>query len=314
VVSPCRDEAAFLGRTLASVSAQTLRPYAWVIVDDGSSDATPTLLREHASRHPWVRVVRRDDRGARRVGPGVVDAFYAGYALVAGEAWDYVCKLDMDLDLPPTYFESLIRRMEEDPRLGTVSGMPYASDRDGALVPEDCSPEMSVGMAKLYRRRCFEQVGGLVRGVMWDAIDCHRARLLGWKARAFDDPDTRFRHLRPMGSSERGILTGRARHGSGQRFMGTGLVYATASAVRRLAGRPLVLGGVAMWWGYVRSALRGDPRVEDPEFRSFLRSYQRRMLLRGKRRATTATEEERAAAWDPARVTKWERPEASAPG
>jgi hypothetical protein len=136
---------------------------------------------------------------------------------------------------------------------------------------------------------------------MWDGIDCHRARMLGWIARSWDEPGLRFVHLRPMGSSQKGILTGRMRHGRGQHFMGTGLLYMAASAVFRAPTPPVLVGSLAMGWGWLQAALTGAPRYEDREFRAFLRRYQRACLLEGKRRATERFEAERAAIWDPAR-------------
>ena len=100
-----------------------------------------------------------------------------------------------------------------------------------------------------------------------------------------DEPELRFIHLRPMGSSDKGILTGRLRHGFGQYFMGTSLLYMTASAVFRLRQPPVVIGGLASWWGYVRSLLQRRPRYVDPEFRRYLREYHWLCLTRGKRRA-----------------------------
>src|ERR1700709_2158925 len=78
LISPCRDEAKYLRRTLDSVAAQSVPPALWVVVDDGSTDETPRVLEEYARRVPYLRVVRRTDRGRRAVGPGVIEAFYAG--------------------------------------------------------------------------------------------------------------------------------------------------------------------------------------------------------------------------------------------
>jgi biofilm PGA synthesis N-glycosyltransferase PgaC len=97
LISPCRDEAAYMRETLESVIAQSLRPALWVIVDDGSTDETPGILAEYAARHDWIRVVTRGDRGRRSVGPGVIEAFYAGYATIEPHDYDYLCKLDLDL-------------------------------------------------------------------------------------------------------------------------------------------------------------------------------------------------------------------------
>jgi len=300
-ISPCRNEARYMRRTLDSVAAQTEPPSLWVVVDDGSTDQTPRILEEYAARLPYLRVVRRADRGTRAVGPGVIEAFYEGLATVDLDEFDYICKLDLDLDLPPRYFERLMELMEAHPRLGTVSGKPYFPDeRTGALRPETCGDEMSVGMTKFYRAACFKQIGGFVREVMWDGIDCHRCRMRGWQAMSVDEPDLRFVHLRPMGSSQQSIWTGRKRHGYGQYFMGTSPAYITASAAFRLAKPPLLIGGLGIWWGYVASALARKPRYNDPEFRAFLRRYQWESLLRGKAAATRRADARGAAVWRPA--------------
>ncbi len=297
LITPCRDEAEYARHTLDSVTSQTEPPTLWVIVDDGSTDDTPAILKEYAERFPYIRVVRRDDRGGRSVGPGVIDAFYAGYATLDPREFDYVCKLDLDLEIPEAYFATMMDRMGAEPRIGTCSGKPYFPADDGRLISEACGDEMSVGMIKFYRRSCFEQIGGFVREVMWDGIDCHRCRMLGWIARSWDEPKIRFVHLRAMGSSHKGLLTGRMRHGFGQRFMGTGPVYMTASALFRMTRPPLLVGGLAMWWGYVRSMISGTPRYDDAQFRGFLRRYQWACLLRGKAAATASADARGAAIW-----------------
>jgi glycosyltransferase involved in cell wall biosynthesis len=301
-ISPCRNEQDYLRRTLESVTGQSVPPALWVVVDDGSTDDTPKILEEYAARFDYLRVVRRADRGRRSVGPGVIDAFYAGYETIVPGEFEYLCKLDLDLDLPPRYFERLMERMEAEPRLGTCSGKPYYVDPEhGRLISERCGDEMSVGMTKFYRTACFEQIGGFVREVMWDGIDCHRCRLLGWTARSWDDPDLRFVHLRQMGSSERNVLVGRRRHGYGQYFMGTSPEYMAVSALYRMTRPPYVVGGLAMMWGYLESALARKPRYDDPAFRQFLRGYQRSILRMGKAAATETIEHRQSTAWHPPR-------------
>lgn len=217
-------------QTIESVIAQSLPPSLWVIIDDGSTDETPRILREYAARHEWISIVTRVDRGHRSVGPGVIDAFYAGYETVDRTQYDYVCKLDLDLRLPARYFEILIHRMNEDPRIATCSGKSYIQE-NGHLIPERHGDDTSLGMTKLYRLDRFEEIGGFVREVMWDGIDCHLCRMRGWIACSWDEPDLRFVHLRPMGSSQQSIFVGRMRHGYGQYFMGTGFIFIAASAL-----------------------------------------------------------------------------------
>jgi len=296
-------------RTLESVMAQSVPPALWVVVDDGSTDDTPAILESYRSRMSYLRVVSRANRGRRSVGPGVIEAFYAGLETVTLEDFDYVCKLDLDLDLPRRYFELLMERMDANPRLGTTSGKPYViAPGNRNLVAEVCGDEMSVGMTKFYRVQCFREIGGFVRQVMWDGIDCHRCRMIGWVAESVDDEALRFIHLRPMGSSEKGIWTGRVRWGYGQYFMGTAPVYLLASAIFRLPKHPILIGSVAMLWGYFSSALRGAGRYDDLEFRKFLRSYQYACLRMGKRRATRKFDDVQEAVWRTRLMPEGERP------
>jgi biofilm PGA synthesis N-glycosyltransferase PgaC len=292
LISPGRNEAKYMRHTLDSVIAQSIRPALWVIVDDGSTDDSPAILAEYAARHDWIRIVTRTDRGVRAVGPGVIEAFYAGYETINPGDYDYLCKLDLDLILPPTYFEELMKRMEADARIATCSGKSYIH-LDGEFVSERHGDEISIGATKFYRMDRFQALGGFVRQVMWDGIDTHRCRMMGWQACSWDVPELRFTHLRPQGTSHKGWVTGRMRHGFGQYFMGTSPIYMLANAVNRFTEKPYALAGLAMLWGYVWSALQRKPRYDDLEFRRFLRHWQWRALLVGKRRAVAEVLRER---------------------
>ncbi len=298
LITPCRNEADYMRRTLDSVVAQQDTPALWIIVDDGSTDATPQILAEYAALHDWISIVPKPDRGHRAVGPGVIEAFYFGMDQLEMTDFDYICKLDLDLDLPRTYFSGLMDRMEANPRIGTCSGKPWFTGAGGRRISEKCGDEMSVGMTKFYRVACFREIGGFVREVMWDAIDCHKARQLGWIACSWDDAELQFEHLRPMGSSQQNVLTGRMRHGFGQYYMGSDFLFFTASCVFRMAHPPYVIGGAASWWGYVRAALKGTPQQQDSELRAFIRQYQRRALIAGKSKATAEVVTRQTPVWE----------------
>jgi glycosyltransferase involved in cell wall biosynthesis len=284
LISPCRNEADYMRQTLDTVIAQSLRPALWVIVDDGSTDDTPSILADYARRHNWIRIVTRDDRGHRAVGPGVIDAFYTGYETIDPSTFDFLCKLDLDLRLPPRYFEILVERMAADPNLATCSGKAYLEE-SGRLVCERHGDENSLGMTKFYRVTSFQAIGGFVREVGWDGIDGHMCRMKGWLATSWDEPELRFVHLRTMGASHKGIYTGRMRQGFGQYYMGTSLLYLAASALSRFNQKPYVLGQLTILWGWIWGWLRRKPRYDNPEFVRFLRRFQRRALFVGKTRA-----------------------------
>lgn len=278
IISPAKDEAEFIEQTIHSLAWQTLQPALWVIVNDGSSDRTGELADQAAEKYPWIKVIHRPAGTKRRVGPGVIEAFYAGLDSVNLDEFDFVCKLDADIHLPHYYFQGLINRFKINPRLGTISGKCFIPV-DGELVYERTGDEFTHGTAKLYRRECFQEIGGFVREVMWDGIDCHKCRSLGWEAKSISDPQFAIIHLRQMGSSHKNILHGRRRWGKGQYFMGTSVPYILAITAYRMMERPWVSGGLNILFGYLWAAMTRYPRFQDQAFRRHLRNWQTQRLL-----------------------------------
>jgi len=285
LITPCRNEANFVRRTLETTTAQTVPPTSWVIVDDGSTDQTPQILAEYAQRFPYIRVVTRKNRGARSVGPGVIDAFYDGLATINPHDFDYVCKFDGDLEMPPRYFERVMEYMEADPLLGNFSGKLYQRLPDGTLVEERQGDENAVGPVKFYRVQCFEEIGGFVREVSWDGIDGHICRMKGWIAASKHDPDLQIIHLRAMGSSQGNIWIGRLRWGRGKYFMGSRFYYVAAVSIYRMFERPWIICGVGIAVGYLRAAIGRHPRYNNPDYLRYLRRFEFLALVLGKRRA-----------------------------
>jgi poly-beta-1,6-N-acetyl-D-glucosamine synthase len=286
VVTPCRDEGEFINQAIESMAAQSIRPACWVIVDDGSSDDTPEKLDAAAQKYDFIRVVHREDRGERKVGPGVIEAFYSGYDSVDVSEFEYICKMDADLKLPERYFERLIEEMEQDDRLGAVSGKMFLRDEQGVLHHERRGDDHAAGPTKFYRRVCFEDIGGFVRMVGWDGIDGHMCRLKGWVARSIMDDELKVEHLRQMGSSEQGVLTGRIRGGQGKWRLGSSPWYMLATAVYRAFDKPYIIGACAMVYGYFRAMLTGVERYNERAYLKHLRRYERNALLKGKNKTT----------------------------
>ncbi|MBI5094651.1 MAG: glycosyltransferase family 2 protein [Candidatus Hydrogenedentes bacterium] len=275
LIMPTRDEEQFIQNTLDCVAKQTVLPVECVVVNDGSTDRTAEIADANAAQYPWLRVVHRSNRGERKVGGGVIDAFYAGYDTLVTNDYDYLCKLDADLTLPPDYFENIMKKLEEDPQLGSASGKVFNPSLGmDKLFEERIIDEQVSGAAKFYRRECFEDIGGLVREVMWDGIDFHRARMFGWKTRSFREPNLRILHHRLMGSSHKSIRHGRLRWGRGQWFMGTHPLYIIASGVFRMVERPFIIGGLLIIAGFFEGMIKGQPRYDDLWFRKNLHHWQ----------------------------------------
>lgn len=283
IISPVRNEAKYLPALIQCMENQTIRPAEWVIVDDGSSDNTEQIVRRAAAKHNWINFVQKPDRGSRSVGPGVVEAFYYGYERLQTSDYDFIAKMDGDLEFDSEYIEALIGYFEKDEHLGSASGKVFLLLKNGSFVEERIADEMTSGAFNFYRRKTFKDIGGFVPMVMWDGIAYHRARMNGWRTRSIRDSRLNIIHKRLMGSSQKNIINGRLRWGKGQYFMGTHPLYIFAVSVYRMFERPFLIGGTGILLGYFSAAIRKMKQYGDNTFRKSLHAWQMERLKLGKR-------------------------------
>ncbi|MEL6796740.1 MAG: glycosyl transferase family 2, partial [Planctomycetota bacterium] len=211
---------------------------------------------------------------------------------------DFVCKIDADLEFPPRYFELVMDRMHEHPRMGNFSGKLFHRLDSGKLIAEPTGDENAVGNAKFYRIQCFEDIGGYVKHAGWDGIDGHMCRLKNWIALSEDHPDLRIIHRRLMGSSYKSVFHGRQRWGKAKWFMGTSPFYMLFVTLYRMKERPVFVGGVGIALGYLKAMLTGYERVGTKEFRKHLRAFEHRSIIKGKTGATIEANERIKRWWD----------------
>lgn len=283
VISPVRDEAQFVRKTLDSMVAQTVRPQEWLFVDDGSTDDTKSIIESYARDHPWIRVATRENRGFRQLGSGVIAAFDYGRERLLCRDYRYIAKLDGDISFPPKYLEVMLDRLERDPSLASASGKVFRPEKEG-FVEEFMIDEMVAGQFKLYKRAAFDEIGGFTRTILWDGIDIHRCRMKGYSTISFNHPEARLTHHRLMGSSDANVYKGRARLGSGIWFMGYHPFYAIASGLFRMHEKPFLVGGLIIIGSYFLAALRREPQFEDRDFVQDLRRWQLEKLRQLPRR------------------------------
>ncbi|MBN2299131.1 MAG: glycosyltransferase family 2 protein [Deltaproteobacteria bacterium] len=283
IICPVRNEENFLSAAIESIAGQSIQPAEYILVDDGSTDRTFDIIKEAAEKYSWIHYVQRTDRGERKVGPGVVEAFYAGYQAIRSKKYDYICKMDGDLTVGPLYFETLFDKFKQDPYLGAASGKLYLDMSDGKLIEERISDESVLGGVLCISRRCFEAIGGFVQQVMWDGITFHRCRMEGFRTCSFKDRDLMIYDHRLMGSSHKSVFHGRIRWGWGQYFMGTHPLYILAIGAYRMLEHPFVIGGILIVLGYLKGWIIKTPRYDYPGFRKSLHAWQLERLRIGKR-------------------------------
>jgi glycosyltransferase involved in cell wall biosynthesis len=279
IISPCRDEAQFVRATLEAMVRQIRKPDLWLIVDDGSQDATADIIAPYAAQYPWITLVRRERGGPRQLGPGVVAAFNFGLKHLGDAPYDVIAKLDCDIEFPPDTLARILAHFD-DPKVGMASGTTLLKLGD-RLVSERFATYHVPGQGKFYRRECFQAIGGLQPVYGWDIIDETDARRHGW--RTLSDPAIVFTHFRLQGVSF-GALRGRVIWGMGAYAIGSHPLFAIARGLFRMAEHPYLVGGLAFIYGFFSSY--GKPeinRIKDPELIRYLRREQLYRLTHGNR-------------------------------
>ena len=275
VITPIRDEEKYLPLALVSMYAQTVKPRQWILVNDGSRDATGRLIDEAAAAHPWIKAIHRSDRGSRQAGSGVIATFYEGFKAIDRPDWDFVAKFDGDLAYAPDYFERCLREFAADPKLGIGGGTCCKPEPDRRQPEFANEPPFHVrGPTKIYRRACFEAIGGLVQAPGWDTIDLIKATMLGWKTRTF--PYVLLIHLRATGGAY-GSWADYVKNGLANYITGYDPIFMACKCARRLLRRPH-MQGLALWCGFMKGYFRRIPRVNDPAMIRYLRREQWKAL------------------------------------
>jgi poly-beta-1,6-N-acetyl-D-glucosamine synthase len=259
LVTPARDEVQFVELTIRSVAAQKVLPIKWVIVSDGSTDGTDEIVEKYSAVYPWIERVRMPERREREFA-GKVHAFNAGYARLKNLQYDAIGSMDADISFGPDYFSFLLGKLAEDPRLGLV-GTPFENGSRQTYDYRFTSIEHVSGACQLFRRECFEEIGGYVpvKAGGIDQIAVTAARMKGWKTRTFTEKVCM--HHREMGTALRGGLAARFSQGVKDYVFGGHPVWELFRFAYQMTQRPVLLGGLALGTGYFWAAVQ---RLERP--------------------------------------------------
>jgi poly-beta-1,6-N-acetyl-D-glucosamine synthase len=278
IISPVRNEREHLAGTIAAVSAQTIRPLRWILVDDGSGDGTGSLIDDAAERFEWVEACHRPDRGFRQAGGGVIDAFYDGYERIGTDIWNYLVKLDGDVSFEADYFAKCFGHFDAEPRLG-IGGGTVCQDGAERVVESAVDPAFHVrGATKIYREACWRAIGGLIRAPGWDTVDEFKANMLGWRTHTF--PDVALTHHRYAGEAY-GQWHNWTKNGLANYVAGYHPLFMLVKCLKRVFHKPPLIVSTGLWIGFCSGYLKRVPQVADHQVIRYVRQQQlRRMFLR----------------------------------
>jgi glycosyltransferase involved in cell wall biosynthesis len=290
IITPARNEAEFIELTLKSVTAQTVPPLKWVIVSDGSTDDTDTIVEKYTATHPWIELLRMPQRKERHFA-GKVHAFNAGYERVKDLHYDVIVSLDADISFDPAYFSFLLNRLSNDGNLGLV-GTPFQELSGLKYDYRFVSIEHVSGACQVFRRECFEEIGGYrpVKGGSIDHIAVISSRMKGWKTRTF--PEKVCMHHRPVGTAQRGVLSSKFQGGLKDYRIGNHPLWEICRVLYQMTKPPRCLGGLALGCGYMSAWIRKTERPVPKDLVEFHRREQMQRIRRtcgfGSSRSTEA--------------------------
>jgi len=273
LITPSRNEARFIEETLKSVVAQTILPLKWVIVNDGSTDATGEIVAKYAERYSWIELVNRPVRKERHFA-AKVHAFNAGLERVKELQYDIIGNLDADVSLDADHFEFLLSKFSQDGRLGVAGTVFREPDGYNSATDSFEGQTYVSGQCQVFRHQCFREIGGYVPskagGIDWMAVTT--ARMIGWNTRSFREKS--FLHHRPLGTAERGVVASNFAYGKKDYILGGHPLWQIFRCSYRMTKRPYVIGGVALFSGYVGAFLSRAERPVSPELMRFHRREQ----------------------------------------
>jgi len=275
LITPARNEAAFIEQTIKCVIQQTVCPVKWIIVSDGSTDGTDNIVKKYIAQHDWIELVRMPERKERHFA-GKVYAFNEGYARVKHLTYNIIGNLDADITFDEDHLSFLVQRFVEDTRLG-VAGTPF---REGSKQYDYrfTSIEHVSGACQLFRKECFEEIGGYVPmksgGV--DHVAVITARMKGWKTRTFTEKVCE--HHRPLGTARYGSLMSRFKDGALDYALGGHPIWEVFRTGYQMTKKPYIVGGLMILIGYLGAMVRQSKRPLSPELVRFRRGEQMRRL------------------------------------
>jgi glycosyltransferase involved in cell wall biosynthesis len=277
LITPSRNEEAFIEKTIESVIHQTVVPVKWVIVNDGSTDSTGVIAGRYAAQYDWIEVVNRPVRQERNFA-AKVHAFNAGRERLKDVEYEIIGNLDSDVSLDADHFEFLLNKFKDDPRLG-VAGTVFSEDGGYSSATDSFEGQNHVsGQCQVFRRQCFEEIGGYLAnkagGIDWIAVTT--ARMIGWKTRSFREKS--FFHYRHLGTAERGVFAAAFSYGEKDYYLGGHPVWELFRVTYRITKRPFLVGGLGLSLGYGWAMLRRAKRPISNELMAFHRKEQMRKL------------------------------------
>jgi len=273
LITTAYNEGQSIAATIEAVLSQSAVPRKWVIVSDGSTDGTDSIIRQYAAQNHFIEYIRRERNETSANFMSKVHALHKGYSALSGTSFKFIGILDADITFDSNYYDQIIGKFDENPRLGIAGGFIYERVRDTFRSRPSNSVASVAGAIQLFRRECYETIGGHVP-ISYGGEDwlCEiLARKQGWTVMAF--PSIVAYHHKPN-DAKRGVIKDSMRQGMMDYTVGSHPLFEFMKCIRRVRESPLLLRASLRFLGYTWSALKGDSKAVPNEVVDYLRHEQ----------------------------------------
>jgi len=278
IITPALNEEKYIRYTLESVVNQTLKPFMWIIVNDGSTDLTGQIVREYTKKYGWIKLINNvHNTNIREAGSKVVRAFYIGYNYykIWDKEYDFIVKLDADLTLPQNYFEEIAKSFKNNARLGLCGG--YCVNEINGILVKEKSPSYHIrGAFKAIRRECWIDIGGFKPILGWDGLDEMTALYKGWETKTLS---LEVIHHRPTASAYNSFGLAK-QHGMANYKNGGNFFLALVRALVRMFQKPYFIVGIGFFLGYFKAFMKRYEKNVNDEFAKFINCFHTQRLLK----------------------------------
>jgi len=270
MVTPAKNEEAFIQKVIDSVVMSSSVPKLWVIVNDSSTDKTLNILAENSKKYDFIKILSLTEDHERDLTFHYSFVCKRGFEYVLKLAeeqnidWEYIFLLDADTILERNYIEGLINEMNCNLNLGIASGNVHIL-KSGNIDSEYLLNDIPFGTARVWRKKCFFETGGYQITQAPDAVSMVKARLRGWKTFRFDNYTAyQLRYT----SSAQGLFIGYATRGKTVYYLNKNPLLVLMHAVQFSIEKPHYTS-IFFLYGYFLSVFKNERKIDDDEIRHY---------------------------------------------
>lgn len=276
IITPACNEEKHLPELIQSMVVQSLLPSEWIIIDDGSVDATSDIIKKASIKYSWIKYLRKNKIGVRSPGKSVMEVFYYGLKKRKTQEFDIVMKIDADLVFPKNYIKRVVSKFNNNPKVGICGGVCVVDSNNKHVLENYTNLDHVRGALKAYRRACFESIGGLVQNMGWDTIDEHHARFKNWEVCVLTDLNVLHRRST---NQDFGFVNAAFRNGKMLYSIRMDIFLLLTNCIKKLIKYPYFILSFALFYGYIYAFFSGCDRIVNKELGVFIRKYRYNKII-----------------------------------